>query len=481
MLDDAMVEMIQNNLPKNSKKKKKSVANIVGNSDVYKFDIEIKGNIKNFDFLKVNHFEYGPVLCQVYNIARVKNNKMIGNCRVIGYKQEHQIKPIRKPFLDTDYIEIANDYFIEDVIGLNKFQGAYIGTLKYHDKLGVTLNLGEILKRHISILASTGAGKSYTVGVMLEEIIKQKIPVLILDPHNEYHTLTTSNTKTEDVEGLKKHKLKPIEFKNIVEWTPDDEVNTRANKIQLDMNQIKPQDLIDMFPNNITPTQQSLIYSILSSLNNRVNFDELIFNISNEENNSKWTLITQIEEIKKLKLFSKNPTPLKDIVNYNQCSILSLKGIDKNTQSIVVTQLLKQLFDARKKGMIPPFFLVCEEAHNFLPEKGFGKNKCSTILRDIAGEGRKFGIGMCVISQRPAKIDKNVISQCGTQIIMKLTNSNDMKAVLNSSEGLENSFANEIKQLEIGSCIIAGVIDMPLKVDIRPRQTKHGGESINFK
>jgi DNA helicase HerA-like ATPase len=71
---------------------------------------------------------------------------------------------------------------------------------------------------------------------------------------------------------------------------------------------------------------------------------------------------------------------------------------------------------------IPPFMLVVEEAHNFCPERGFEKAISSNIMRTIASEGRKFGLGMMVISQRPARVDKNVISQCNTQIILRVTN-----------------------------------------------------------
>jgi len=63
--------------------------------------------------------------------------------------------------------------------------------------------------------------------------------------------------------------------------------------------------------------------------------------------------------------------------------------------------------------------MVIEEAHNYCPERNFGEKKSSKILRTIASEGRKFGLGLCVVSQRPARLDKSVLSQCSTQIIMK--------------------------------------------------------------
>jgi len=247
---------------------------------------------------------------------------------------------------------------------------------------------------------------------------------------------------------------------------------------------LQPHEFVDNLPDKITPAQKNVLMTVLSNLNNKINFDELIFNISNEENNSKWDLISKIERLKKLKLYSANPTPLTDIVQYGKASILSLKGVEPYVRETLVTGLLTQLFDARKKNEIPPFFLVLEEIHNFAPQSGSGPaQKSLNIIRTIAGEGRKFGLGLCAISQRPAKVDKNVLSQCGTQIVMKVTNPNDLKSILASCEGLDSSSTDEVAQLNIGTCMLTGIIDTPLKVNVRPRMSKHGGEgaSINFK
>jgi DNA helicase HerA-like ATPase len=83
---------------------------------------------------------------------------------------------------------------------------------------------------------------------------------------------------------------------------------------------------------------------------------------------------------------------------------------------IVVHKILKDLFDARKKESVPPFFAVIEEAHLFCPEKVFSEAKSTKILRTIASEGRKFGLGICIVTQRPARVDKSV----GSAIAIRL-------------------------------------------------------------
>jgi hypothetical protein len=101
------------------------------------------------------------------------------------------------------------------------------------------------------------------------------------------------------------------------------------------------------------------------------------------------------------------------------------------------------------------------------------------MLRTVASEGRKFGMGLCVVSQRPAKVDKNIISQCNTNIILKVTNPNDLKAIIQSVEGLTNQTYREIQRLPIGVALISGAsIQIPIMMEVRTRETKHGGKSI---
>ena len=456
------------------------LARLYGKSNIYHFKIEIFGNIQTFDFLKVGHHESGDILCQVINITR-DSEKLIGDCKVIGYKDAGILKGIRTPFMNDADIEVAKDDFIESTVGLATDRDNFMGVLEHHPEIRITLDLKKTITKHIAVLAKSGAGKSYTVGVFLEEVMKKNIPIVILDPHNEYASIKYPNTDKRDMSRLEKFGLSPQGFLDRVkEYSPDVTVNPQSEEISLDINTLRPQDLIESLPQKLSPAQQSLIFNVLSNLNNRVNFDELIFNISNEESNSKWSLISLLEQLKKLKIYSSNPTPLQEIVKYQRTSIISLKGVEPYVQETFVAGLLKELFEARKKEEIPPFLLVLEEAHNFCPERSFGELKSSKVIRTIAGEGRKFGIGLCVISQRPAKVDKNVVSQCSTQILLKITNPNDIKSVIASSEGVDSDSEQEIQKLNIGTCLLTGVIDIPLKVNIRPRITKHGGETVDI-
>jgi len=176
-------------------------------------------------------------------------------------------------------------------------------------------------------------------------------------------------------------------------------------------------------------------------------------------------------------VFADQGTKIDELIQKGRTTILNLRGTPPDIQELIVNRIGNALFELRKVGKIPPMMLVVEEAHNFCPQQG--QVSCSKIFRTIASEGRKFGLGLMIITQRAAKVDKNVLSQCNTQIILKVTNPNDLKAIAASIEGLTEGMEEEIQRLPIGTAIITGGgVSMPLMVEIRPRESKHGGESV---
>ena len=79
--------------------------------------------------------------------------------------------------------------------------------------------------------------------------------------------------------------------------------------------------------------------------------------------------------------FSENFTNYNELIQSGKCSVINLKGFSPEIQQIIVYKLMKDLFEERKNGKIPPFFAVIEEAHNFMPERVFGDAKSTKILR----------------------------------------------------------------------------------------------------
>ncbi len=203
--------------------------------------------------------------------------------------------------------------------------------------------------------------------------------------------------------------------------------------------------------------------------------EDIMDRVEEIKNSSKSVLLGALTKIQKSGLFSDNPTPIDILLQRGRAVILDMRGVDPAYQDLIVARVCGKLFEMRKREEIPPGMIVIEEAHNFIPERGFGKAVSTQILRTIASEGRKFGLGLMVISQRPARVDKNVISQCNTQIILRLTNPNDINAVRKGVEGLTAEMVEDIKRLPPGNAVIVSPeLERPVIVRIRVRKSRHG-------
>lgn len=453
---------------------------IIGKVLTTSFKFLVEGNTKKFEYLQLMHPSGKYALAQIVEIER-DQDKTIAYCEVIGYRDDENIlRPLRAPFEPGTEVLKAEDSFVKETLGLEMIENsAYIGILEGRENLKVYLDLNKMLTKHVSILAKSGAGKSFFCSVILEELLEKKVPIVVVDPHGEYPSLKYPNDC--DKERMVKFDVKPKGFSSqIQEFSPDTKDNPNAKPLKLDSRNLTPTEFIHLLPAKLSNAQLGALYSSIKNLGGTANFNELIFELEANESNTRWSLISIMEYIQKLNLFSENCTLPSEIVQPGKASIINLKGVPPEVQEVVVYKVLNDLFNERKLGNIPPFFLVLEEGHKFIPERSYGEKKSSAILRQIFAEGRKFGLGVCLISQRPSMVEKNALSQVTTQVILKVTNPNDLKAISNSVEGITLDVEKEIMNIPIGTAMVTGIVDLPLFVSVRPRMTKHGGESVKI-
>ena len=157
---------------------------------------------------------------------------------------------------------------------------------------------------------------------------------------------------------------------------------------------------------------------------------------------------------------------------------------------MVVATLLRRLWLARMqtekrevtKGdenfLGYPAFVLLEEAHNFAPASA--DLVSSQILKQVLAEGRKFGVAVGLISQRPGKLDADVLSQCMTQFILRIVNPIDQSKVAESVESVGRDLLHELPALSKGQAIVAGAaVNTPLLCRVRRRITEHGAEDVD--
>ncbi|MFH1409332.1 MAG: ATP-binding protein, partial [Nanoarchaeota archaeon] len=448
---------------------------ITGKTTPTHFTFTVDGDAKKFAYVQVMHAEYDYVLCQITDLEK-DTAKTLAKCIAIGYKDDQgRVKLPRSPFEPGTEVLQASDEFISSIIQFK--DGAFLGHLE-GKTIPVYLDLNKMLTKHLAVMAKSGAGKSYTVAVLLEEIMEKKIPLVIIDPHGEYSLMAQPNDDEKDKQQMPLFNIEPKGYlRNIQEYGNTEHIPNARPLILNDS--FTPQELIHILPTKLSTTQTALLYSAINQLP-QPSLINLIFALEQQDAQHKYSVMNIIQYLKGLNLFSPDAMSYNELVQSGRASIINLKGISPDIQEIIVYKLLNDLFEERKKNKIPPFFVVIEEAHNFVPERSYGETKSSKIIRTVASEGRKFGMGLCVITQRPARIEKNVLSQCTTQIIMKVTNPNDLKAISQSVEGLTAETEYEIKNLPVGVSLVTGIVDLPLFVQVRPRKSKHGGEAVDM-
>ncbi len=413
------------------------------------------------------------------------DDKLSAFIRVIGFLDErNRVQVPRTPFASGQGVSAAPDDLVTALLGLHGPEegGALLGLVK-GDRIPVHLDLNVLAQKHVGVLAKTGAGKSYTVGVLLEEFLKAGVPMVILDPHGEYGSLRNANVDDGELEAMARFGIKPKSFnKQVKEFALDTALNPDAERLVLEGLNLEAREIVDLLPAKLSGAQVGVLYQAVKEVKEAIpayTIKDVMDAVARNKAASKWNVLNSLEALDATGVFDIRGTPLPKLVQDGQCTIVNLKGVAPDIQEVVVTRLTQTLWEARKRNEAPPHILVVEEAHNFCPERGIGNATSGAIIRTVASEGRKFGLGLVIISQRPAKIDKNVLSQCNTQIILKVTNPNDLKAIVSSIEGITGDTADEVQRLPVGSALVAGGgLTQPVVVDIRPRHTSHGGRSI---
>ena len=182
--------------------------------------------------------------------------------------------------------------------------------------------------------------------------------------------------------------------------------------------------------------------------------------------------------------------PLARLFYPGQCTVLQLNEVDGREQQVVVATLLRRLLQARMEtekrqaddgddNYLPyPAFVLIEEAHNFAPASA--NLVSSQILKTILSEGRKFGVAVGLISQRPGRLDADMLSQCMTQFILRIVNPIDQNRVAESVESVGRDLLKELPALSKGQAIIAGAaVNTPVLCRVRQRLTEHGAEDVD--
>lgn len=380
--------------------------------------------------------------------------------------------------LETVLPNLGRDSVETDVTELGGV--AHVGWLlnRPEEATNIHIPINEFASTHLAILAATGSGKSYTASVLIEEMMRPtaRASLLVFDPHGEYGTLSEMQGN-EAFQGDDGYEPEVVFY---------DSERLRVRISELDIGDVMA--ILDDPSNRMQERLASGWRAMQRKESRTWGIDELVTKmeqIYDEDDASVGALEWRLRRsIQRNDLFHpEENVPLDDIVDPGQCTVLQMDTLDRWNQQLITTVLLRRMYrerlDAvqdRESEIEHPIFALFEEGHRFAPASGDAPSL--GIMQTITSEGRKFGFGLGIISQRPSKIDQDVLSQCGTQISMKIRNPNDQDAIKTSVEAAGEDVLRELPGLTPGQAIVSGdAMNTPALIKVRRRRTKHGAES----
>ncbi|MEZ9597682.1 ATP-binding protein [Vibrio sp. 10N.286.46.A8] len=359
------------------------------------------------------------------------------------------------------------------------------------------LNLDKLMGRHTAILGTTGSGKSCTVASIVQSIMSSyECPrILFFDIHNEYPSAFGYNTESPSDSFKQRTNAIPWSDFTLPYWFLDLEEFFGVYNLDLGSNQKAIlKRLITQL--KLAESEKLNISDIIISADTPIffNIDTLLSELIKEKESQSTaakkspyeSLVLKLQAIRqdtRYAFLHKEISSETSIVEYfefilgladnqNYLNILDLSGLPAEVRAVCVGVISRLCFDFKYWDLDPesiPLNLVLEEAHTYIPEDSDSKfNISKERVERIAKEGRKYGIGLTVVTQRPSNVSTTVLSQCGTYIALRLTNDLDQNKI---KRLLPDTLAGQVDflpSLRDGEAFVSGdSINLPRKVQFR--------------
>lgn len=363
-----------------------------------------------------------------------------------------------------------------------------IGKLSQDDTVDATIHIPSMLSKHFAVVGSTGVGKSTAVSLLLHKAIAAdpKLRVLILDPHNEFAAAFPNDAVVIDTDTLdlpfwlmrleefgevvfRGRPSIPEEMDILRDVIPEakrafrgggEGMRRQTEKSSITADTPVPYrmaDLLALIDERIGRLEGRSEKPILRSLKMRVlaaiNDPRYHFMFSN--NTITDTIMETVAHIFRI------PGSGRPI------STFQLAGIPSEVVNSVASVLCRMAFEIAlwSNGGIH-MLVVCEEAHRYVPaDPSLGFFPTRQAIARIAKEGRKYGVSLGIITQRPGELDQTILSQCSTLFAMRLANEKDKEIIRSAIPNSSVSITNFISSIGNGEAIAFGeAIAVPMRM-----------------
>jgi DNA helicase HerA-like ATPase len=335
---------------------------------------------------------------------------------------------------------------------------AHIGNLQQNETIGVNIDIDNLVSKHFAILGTTGVGKSSGVAIILQKILESRpnLRLFLVDPHNEYSRCFGDKAQVLTPRNLRL----PFWLFNFEEFIDvifgarpgvDEEIEILSEVIPLaksaylqyrnggsaaERSLTKKRDPKDTGFTADTPVPyriedlMNLLDQRMGKLENRssrVVIHKLMSRIQTYRNHPRYAFMFENANIGGDTMAETLSSLFRLPTNGKPMTIMQLAGFPAEVVDSVVSVLCRMAFDfGLWSDGVAPLLFVCEEAHRYAPaDKKIGFGPTRRALSRIAKEGRKYGVFLGLVTQRPAEIDPTIISQCSTLFVMRLANDRD--------------------------------------------------------
>jgi DNA helicase HerA-like ATPase len=338
-------------------------------------------------------------------------------------------------------------------------------------------DLNELLGKHTAVLGSTGAGKSGAVAAIIHSILVRgkeadygdwQPRIVVLDPHNEYGKAFKDHTRLSTDEGTLSLPYWLLDLDETIglligktEYAATSQSNIVKNAL-LTARMASAKDILSLDPAKLTV--DAPIPYVLGDPSGLDEFGEVssakyetgfvgAINVQRPNNKNKKDhedynkVLRKLDSIMKderlsfmMKPWDGPVDPVADVLGQllgdgDPVRIVDLSGVPNEVAGTASAAIARTLFSLKiwqttAEREASPVLLVCEEAHRYVPNSGEAQYEAAQgAIRRIAKEGRKYGIGLMLVSQRPSEVEATVLSQCNSWIVLRITNESDREHV----------------------------------------------------
>ncbi len=318
-------------------------------------------------------------------------------------------------------------------------------------------DMNELLGKHTAVLGATGAGKSCAVAAIIHSVLERgqeagyanwKPRIVILDPHNEYGAAFPAHSRLSTDDGTLSLPYWLLSFQETVALLigkTEFVATSQANIVKSALMEARKEGAKVLGLDAAAITVDSPVPFKLANLRARIEADKPSQASKQDSHNSILQKLDVLVADGRLKFLMTEWTgeandPLPDIVaqligDGLQPRVIDLSGVRNEVAGVSSAVIARTLFNLKvwqtsEERAADPVLLVCEEAHRYVPNSGEAQYEAAQeAIRRIAKEGRKYGVGLLLVSQRPSEVEATVLSQCNSWVVLRVTNDSDCKHV----------------------------------------------------